>query len=121
MRRLPLLAFVGLLVVGCGTNSQSSTSDDLKTPQEMASSAKKDDTKAVAAAWPTNIKIHKNKEGKVACPVMGTLIESPDKAVGYQDYNGVRYYFCCDMCPPKFKENPSLYADRADKGPKQPD
>ncbi|MBS1705788.1 MAG: YHS domain-containing protein [Armatimonadetes bacterium] len=37
-------------------------------------------------------------------------IDSPEKAVSYQDYKGKRYYFCCGMCPGKFKENPELYA-----------
>lgn len=53
-----------------------------------------------------------NEKGEIVCPVMGTVIESKDKAVGYQDYNGVRYYFCCDGCPEQFKKDPDKYAKK---------
>lgn len=52
-----------------------------------------------------------NAEGKLICPVMGTTIESPDKAVGYEDYKGKRYYFCCDGCPDEFHANPEKFKD----------
>ncbi|MBS1723836.1 MAG: YHS domain-containing protein [Armatimonadetes bacterium] len=42
---------------------------------------------------------------------MHTSIASPDKTVGFQDYNDKRYYFCCDMCPETFRKNPALYAE----------
>ena len=65
-----------------------------------------------AAAWPTEVKIHKNEKGEVVCPIMKDAIASPDKAVGFQDYEGVRYYFCCNMCPEKFKSDPKQYAEK---------
>lgn len=54
-----------------------------------------------------------NDKGQIVCPVMGTVIESKDKAVGYQDYEGVRYYFCCDGCPEQFKKDPEKYAKKS--------
>ncbi|MCC7102466.1 MAG: YHS domain-containing protein [Fimbriimonadaceae bacterium] len=42
---------------------------------------------------------------------MGTVIEDKDKAVGHQDHNGKRYYFCCGGCPDQFKDNPSKFED----------
>jgi YHS domain-containing protein len=39
------------------------------------------------------------------CPVMGNPI---DKNV-FVDYKGHRVYFCCSMCPPKFKQDPEKY------------
>ncbi len=39
------------------------------------------------------------------CPVMGGKI---NKDI-YVDYQGQRIYFCCEACPPKFKEDPEKY------------
>lgn len=52
-----------------------------------------------------------NADGKLVCPVMGNEISSAKDAVGYQDYKGKRYYFCCDGCPQSFKADPDKYAD----------
>ena len=54
----------------------------------------------------------RNAEGKLWCPVMNAPIESEEKADGFQDYEGKRYYFCCGMCPDKFKENPAMYVKK---------
>jgi YHS domain-containing protein len=51
-----------------------------------------------------------NEKGELVCPVMGTVIESKDKAVGHQEYNGKTYYFCCGGCPDQFAEDPAKYA-----------
>jgi len=51
-------------------------------------------------------------DGKLTCPVMGASIESKEKAVGYQDHEGTRYYFCCDMCPDAFKKEPDKYVKK---------
>jgi YHS domain-containing protein len=55
-----------------------------------------------------------NAKGEIVCPVMGTVIASADKAVGHQDYEGKRYYFCCDGCPDQFKADPAKYATGKD-------
>ncbi len=52
-----------------------------------------------------------NDQGKVVCPVMGTAMDDKSKAVGHQDYEGKRYYFCCGDCPSKFEANPAKYSD----------
>lgn len=91
------------MISGC-TQTNASEDPDLK-PAEPKPTKK-------LAAWPTDVKIHRNEKGEVVCPIMGGAIESPDKAVGYQDYMGVRYYFCCDMCPDKFKSEAEKYAEK---------
>jgi YHS domain-containing protein len=53
---------------------------------------------------------HKNAEGKLVCPVMKSVVASADKASGYSDYKGKRYYFCCGGCKPMFDKNPEKFA-----------
>ncbi len=52
-----------------------------------------------------------NDEGKLACPVMGDVVASPDRSAGHVDYEGKRYYFCCNSCDQLFNEDPEKYAD----------
>ena len=42
------------------------------------------------------------------CPVMGGEINKKFHA----DYEGKRVYFCCGMCPAKFKEDPIKYVKK---------
>ncbi len=42
---------------------------------------------------------------QTTCPVMGNPI-NPDIFV---EYKGKKIYFCCNACPPKFKEDPEKY------------
>jgi YHS domain-containing protein len=42
---------------------------------------------------------------QTACPVMGNEID-PEV---YTDYGGVRIYFCCPPCIPKFEADPEQY------------
>ncbi len=44
---------------------------------------------------------------------MSAEIESPDKADGFVDYEGVRYYTCCSMCTGKAKADPKILAEKA--------
>lgn len=53
----------------------------------------------------------KNAAGAIACPVMGTAIDSPKDAVSYTDHKGIRYFFCCDSCEKLFLEDPEAYAN----------
>lgn len=45
------------------------------------------------------------------CPVMGNYgkvtAETP-----YTDYDGKRYYYCCDGCKPKFEANSAMYLEK---------
>lgn len=77
-----------------------------------ASPAPETAAKVEKAAAPVGKKqvVYRNGEGRLLCPVMNTVIASEKDAVGYQDYKGTRYYFCCEMCPPKFKSDPEKYA-----------
>lgn len=52
------------------------------------------------------------KQETSVCPVSGDPAPS-GKAVGFADYKGVRYYFCCGDCPAAFKANPAKYAAAA--------
>ena len=45
------------------------------------------------------------------CPVTGKPIDT----TVYTDYVGRRIYFCCDMCPPKFDQDPQKYLGMMDK------
>jgi YHS domain-containing protein len=95
---LPLSLLV--LACACAPESGQTASSDAAKPADASGS------------WPTDVAIHKNEKGEVLCPVMNEVVATPDKADGYMDYEGKRYYFCCGMCPGKFKENPSLYAKK---------
>ncbi|MBL8088397.1 MAG: YHS domain-containing protein [Chthonomonas sp.] len=98
---LSVLCACSLAFTGCGNKgtdtASSSTTTEVKTPG------------ATGAVEPV---AYTNAEGKLLCPVMGTVVESPEKAVGHQDYEGKRYYFCCGGCPEKFKADPAKYAKK---------
>ncbi len=46
------------------------------------------------------------------CPVMRGNPINPEIFV---DYEGRRIYFCCPMCPPKFKADPAKYLKIVDE------
>ncbi|MCW5939075.1 MAG: YHS domain-containing protein [Fimbriimonadaceae bacterium] len=81
---------------------------------ESGPAASTDASKSADASgsWPSDVAIYKNDKGEVLCPVMNEVVASPEKADGYMDYEGKRYYFCCGMCPGKFKESPATYAKK---------
>lgn len=110
MKPMIALIVLGSLVVGCSQPAATNTT----APSKLSEKEFQDESgKMAAAAWPTDVKIHRNKEGKVVCGVLGDVIESPDKSVGFQDYKGQRYYFCCEGCPESFKKEPEKYADKS--------
>lgn len=53
------------------------------------------------------------KKEALYCPVMNSPVKSYDKASGYADYDGVRYYFCCAGCDTKFAAEPAKFAEGA--------
>lgn len=59
--------------------------------------------------------VYKNDKGEILCPVMNKVIKSEKDAVSFQDYKGVRYYFCCGECPEKFKADPEKYIKKPAK------
>jgi YHS domain-containing protein len=53
-----------------------------------------------------------NDKGELVCPVMKSVIASESSSVGFQDFEGKRYYFCCDGCPQVFKKDPAKWAKK---------
>lgn len=48
------------------------------------------------------------------CPVMpgSTVVKAEAEEDGlFRDYNGTRYYFCCDACGPMWDADPARYAN----------
>lgn len=100
-----MLALVaGAALVGC---SPAAPAEESTTPAVTTGSGETSKMEG-AAAEPVAFK----KDGKLWCPVMDTEVESVEKAVGYQDVDGVRYYFCCAGCPEPFKEDPKKYISK---------
>ncbi len=103
-----LLALVlGVTLVGC---SPAAPAEEGTTPAPTGSE-ETSKTEGGATAEPVAFK----KDGKLWCPVMDSEVESAEKAVGYQDVDGVRYYFCCAGCPEPFKEDPNKYISKFPK------
>lgn len=93
-----LAALLLLAAAGC------STPPEAPAPEPAKASPAVDPTASTPSPYT-------NANGEVVCPVMGTVIKDTKDAVGFQDYNGKRYYFCCDGCPDLFKADPTKYKD----------
>lgn len=100
---LPLLALV--LLAGCGVQSTDTIEADASPKKEAAPVP---DT--VQAEDGQTLAVFKNEKGELACPVMKSPIASIDAAFSHTDYEGKRYYFCCDGCPTVFDKNKDEYA-----------
>jgi YHS domain-containing protein len=48
---------------------------------------------------------------KAVCPVMGESL-TVTKDTDVAEYRGKTYFFCCSMCPPKFKAAPEKYVKK---------
>jgi len=57
---------------------------------------------------PGNIVEVKGSDKYFKCPVTGEK-EKVGKGTKYSDYKGMRYYFCCEGCKPKFDADPEKY------------
>ena len=127
-----LLALGALLVFGCTTTDQvddaimggGMTVGGEMMPDdgmEAAVHAHGDDslgedrgdgeTSSQSEGAPMDIAVYRNLAGEIEDPVFG-IITSPETAVGYQDYEGMRYYFSCIGCKLKFAANPEKYAKK---------
>lgn len=98
MKHTLIAALFFLMLVGCGKSGDTAP-EASTTPSDTSSAS----TTPVA---------FRNESGELLCPVMNKTIKSEADADGFQDYEGTRYYFCCGMCPGKFKENPAQYAKK---------
>lgn len=109
---LVVLAFAALTVTALsGCSSEPAPAAD--APKTESSSATTEPTKTTETSTDEGMvpAAYTNDKGEIVCPVMGTVIADKSKAVGHQDYEGKRYYFCCDMCPDQFKADPAKFAD----------
>ncbi|MEX2243960.1 MAG: YHS domain-containing protein [Fimbriimonadaceae bacterium] len=87
-----------IFVAGC-----NSATDDEPTPTTSSSNDKPATETGTTVAYT-------NEKGELLCPVLGEVIPSAEKAAGFQDYEGKRYYFCCAGCPETFAADPAKYA-----------
>ncbi len=53
------------------------------------------------------------KKEALFCPINKAPVASYDKASGYGDYEGTRYYFCCAGCDTPFAKDPAKFAPDA--------
>ena len=54
-----------------------------------------------------------NEDGKLVCPMMGSVIENKEDAVGWVEHDGVNYAMCCAPCMETGSKNPELVAQKA--------
>lgn len=52
------------------------------------------------------------KQYSLTCPVLGTKLEKTSEASDFIDFEGVRYYFCCMGCSPKFEKDPTAFSQK---------
>lgn len=86
---------LGGILAGCGD-----TATDTQTTEPVT---KLEDNTATPVVFA-------NDKGEALCPVMGGAM-ADTTSLKYEDYEGKRYYFCCDECPDKFHADPAKYAD----------
>jgi hypothetical protein len=110
MKRLSFICFVAaaLFLAGCGASTEESVSTS-PAPAPGADAG----TGVVDESLPEGTKDYKNKDGKLECPIMKKVIESPDKAAGFVVHDGVRYYLCCPDCAVKAAQDPASLAKAA--------
>ena len=112
------------LMAGCATQPEpTATPEPAKTetsaPTDGATgeAAPKTDEKSGASTTegatqqPTAFR----HNGDLYCPIMKSKIRSEADAVGYVDYEGIRYYMCCESCLTMAKNDPKVAADAAAK------
>lgn len=110
MKRL-LIALVGaaflagsVLLAGCATDTESEEVDTSDSATGITPDSGTLEGEVIPVAFT-------DEAGQIVCPVMGTLIESAEKAMDHEDFNDKRYYFCCGECPEKFRADPEMYKD----------
>ncbi|MBN2013111.1 YHS domain-containing protein [candidate division KSB1 bacterium] len=59
-------------------------------------------------------KDNKKADETITCPVSGETI-AKSEAKGPVSYSGTDYYFCCNSCMKKFKENPEKFVKDANE------
>ena len=106
-----LLALGSLIAIGCSTPKSGQSVAPKASGPVAGSDAASADKKTAGAPGGTGTTVaYTNAKGELVCPVLGDVIPSVEKAAGYQDYKGKRYYFCCAGCPDTFAKDPDAYA-----------
>lgn len=114
------------LIAGCATQPEpAGTPGPAKTETPAAgetstgtpeAAPKTDDTSgASSATGATQQPTAFRHNGDLYCPIMKQKIRSEADAVGYVDYEGTRYYMCCESCLTMAKNDPKMAADAAAK------
>lgn len=118
------LATTGILAVallsGCADKGTATEADSDNTSMETEGVNNDDRTDGSTTNEPAveaKLVEFRNDDGELVCPVMGDLIVSAEEAFGFQDYEGIRYYFCCGMCPDSFEADPDKYVVDGDLEP----
>ncbi len=55
------------------------------------------------------------KKEAMYCPLLKEKVASYEVSGGYQDFEGVRYYFCCPECAPEFDKDPKTLSGNVSK------
>lgn len=101
-----LVAVVLAIAAGCGQPPTNEPTQAATKPESQA--VTKPESKPLADTG--TLAAFRNDAGELVCPVQGDVIPDADKAAGFQDYEGKRYYFCCAGCPEAFAADPAKYA-----------
>ncbi|MGI8924771.1 MAG: hypothetical protein ACR2HJ_12220 [Fimbriimonadales bacterium] len=88
---------LAVLFAGCSSDQKADT------PESTDPASTDNSTTATPVVF-------KNDAGQIVCPVMGSTTDEKS-AVGHQDHNGKRYYFCCGDCPEQFKADPAKFEE----------
>ncbi len=98
------MAVLAFLLAGCAKQEQAAA--------EPTSDTKISNNESTASTPDGSPTAYRNAKGDLLCPVMNAPVKSESDAVGFQDFEGTRYYFCCGGCPDKFKADPAKYAKK---------
>lgn len=110
------LSFVlSAFLFGCGGQEQ-------KTEEKTDTTAPKTDETS-STAHTTQTVAFTNANGDIICPISGEIVATKDKASSYTsslyvDYEGKRYYFCCESCKPTFEKDSEKYKNGPPPGAK---
>lgn len=61
----------------------------------------------------TQLVEYRNKDGKLVCPIMNSVIDDESKIKGWVEYEGKKYAMCCDSCAKVGPKDPALVAKKA--------
>lgn len=98
---LPLFALAAVAIVGCSKPADAPAEEKATTT-----------TSTTTPASGASLANYTDAEGNLICPVKGNKIASAEAATGSQEFEGKKYYFCCQGCPEAFAKDPAKYAKK---------